>query len=133
MLKLKSVRAARRCLLSTVLWLLVLIAADGTTRAEAQTRRIVGLGATTCQRFNADIGASTSGRREYLAWAQGYMSGILLSRPAGVDDGLDLNPASFNLLEQLKFLEDYCAGNVSMDFADAVEALYKRLRREDKT
>jgi hypothetical protein len=37
------------------------------------------------------------------------------------------------LLNQLKFLEDYCAGNASMDFGDAVEALYKRLRQEGKT
>jgi hypothetical protein len=61
------------------------------------------------------------------------MSGILLGRPAGIDDGLDLDPPTFGLLNQLTFLEDYCAGNASMDFGDAVEALYKRLRREGKT
>lgn len=61
------------------------------------------------------------------------MSGILLGRLLGVDEGLDLDPASFNLLEQLKFLEEYCATNHSMDFADAVEATSKRLRKEGKT
>jgi hypothetical protein len=61
------------------------------------------------------------------------MSGILLSRPLGTDDGLDLNPPNFNLLTQYKFLQDYCAANASKDFADAVEALYKRLRLEGKT
>lgn len=61
------------------------------------------------------------------------MSGILLDRPPATDDGLDLNPTSFNLIQQLTFLEDYCATNVSMDFADSVEALYKWLRHEGKT
>ena len=109
------------------------MATNGAARSEAQTRKIVGMGATTCQRFNADVATHLASRRDYLAWAQGYMSGILLGRPAGVDDGLDLDPTTFSLLNQLKFLEDYCAGNASMDFGDAVEALYKRLRKEGKT
>jgi hypothetical protein len=61
------------------------------------------------------------------------MSGILLGRPPGVDEGLDLNPATFGLVRQLEFLEGHCAGDASADFADAVEALYKRLRKEGKT
>jgi len=71
--------------------------------------------------------------RDYLAWAQGYMSGILVSRPPGVDQGLDLNPASFDMSNQLRFLRDYCRKSASANFADAVEALYKRLREEGKT
>jgi hypothetical protein len=126
-------RTVRRYLWTTVTWAFILIATSGRTPSEAQTRKIVGLGATTCQHFNADVAANPASGRDYLAWAQGYMSGILLSRPAGVDDGLDLSPPTFGLLNQLKFLEDYCTGNASMDFGDAVEALYKRLRREGKT
>jgi hypothetical protein len=61
------------------------------------------------------------------------MSGILLSRPPGVDLGLDLNPSTFDLIHQLHFLANYCAENTSANFADAVEALYKRLRQESKT
>jgi len=133
MLRSKWAGAAHRGLGTTVLWVFVLIATSGTTRSEAPTRKIVGLGATTCQRFNADVATNPGNRRDYLAWAQGYMSGILLGRPAGIDDGLDLDPPTFGLINQLKFLEDYCAGNASMDFGDAVEALYKRLRREGKT
>lgn len=126
----KLARAARRYLWTIVTWAFVVIATNGTTPSEAQTRKIVGLGATTCPHFNADAATNPASRRDYLAWAQGYMSGILLSRPAGIDDGLDLSPPTFSLLSQLKFLEDYCAGNGSMDFGDAVEALYKRLRKE---
>jgi hypothetical protein len=102
-------------------------------RAEAPKAKIVGLGATTCEQFNADVKSKPGVRRDYLAWAQGYMSGILVGRPPSVDQGLDLNPAAFDLVSQLQFLEDHCARNNSADFSDAVEALYKRLRKEGKT
>ena len=101
--------------------------------AEAPKARIVGLGAITCQQFNDDIKANPALRRDYLAWAQGFMSGIILSRPPGVDQGLDLAPKTFDLISQLHFLEDHCARNTAPDFSDAVEALYKRLRLEGKT
>jgi len=73
---------------------IVLIAGDGRreVRAEPQTARIVGLGATPCLQFNEDIRLNPSLQRDYLAWGQGYMSGILVSRPPGVDQGLNLNP-----------------------------------------
>ena len=114
---------------------ITLLAADvwRELRAEAPKAKIVGLGATTCQQFNDDVKSNPLVRRDYLAWAQGFMSGILQSRPPGVDAGLDLNPASFDLINQLRFLEDHCARNTSVDFADAVDALYKRLRKEGKT
>lgn len=102
-------------------------------RAEALKATIVGLGATTCQQFNDDVRSNPLLRRDYLAWAQGFMSGILSSRPPGVDEGLDLAPSTFPLMRQLDFLEDHCARNVSLDFSDAVAALYKRLRQEGKT
>ncbi|MDH6262222.1 hypothetical protein [Bradyrhizobium sp. BR13661] len=119
----------------SALSLVFLLATDasGELRAEARKARIVGLGATTCQRFNDDVRDDPVIRRDYLAWAQGFMSGIILSRPPGVDDGLDLNPATFDLINQLHFLEDHCARNVTSDFSDAVERLYKRLRQEGKT
>ena len=101
--------------------------------AEAPKARIVGLGATSCQHFNDDIKSNPALRRDYLAWAQGFMSGIILSRPPGVDQGLDLAPKTFDLISQLHFLEDHCARNTALDFSDAVEALYKRLRLEGKT
>jgi hypothetical protein len=110
---------------------IVLIAGD--VRAEPQTARIVGLGATSCPQFNEDIRSNPSVQRDYLAWGQGYMSGILVGRPPGVDQGLNLNPPTFDMINQLHFLRDYCAENTSANFADAVEALYKRLRREGKT
>lgn len=117
--------------LSSIAWL----AADAgrELRAEAPKATIVGMGATTCRQFNDDVKANPLVRRDYLAWAQGFMSGILLSRPPGVDEGLDLNPPSFGLIVQLRFVEDQCAKSPSLDFSDVVEALYKRLRQEGKT
>jgi hypothetical protein len=103
------------------------------SHAQTSKARIVGLGATTCQQFNDDIKANPAVRRDYLAWAQGFMSGIILSRPPGVDQGLDLAPKTFDLVSQLHFLEDHCARNASLDFSDAVAGLYKRLRLEGKT
>ena len=103
------------------------------SHAQAPKATIVGLGATTCQQFNDDIKANPALRRDYLAWAQGFMSGIILSRPPGGDHGLDLAPKTFDLVSQLHFLEDHCARNASLDFSNAVEALYKRLRLEGKT
>lgn len=96
--------------------------------AQSTVAKIVGLGAVTCSNFIDDIEMSPALQRDYLAWAQGFMSGILLSRPAGVDEGLDLNPQAFGLLKQLEFLRQNCAENRSRDFADAVVTLYKTLR-----
>jgi len=98
----------------------------------ARTAQIVGLGAGTCRQFTADA-ADPQVRKDYLARAQGFMSGIILSRPPGVDVGLDLNPPTFGLIAQLKFLEEHCARNETSDFSTAVEALYKRLRLEGRT
>lgn len=126
---------AGRLLFVVALSLIAVLAADAwrDLRAEAPKAKIVGLGATTCQRFEDDAKANPAVRRDYLAWAQGFMSGIILSRPPGVDEGLDLAPVTFDLITQLHFLEDHCARNVSLDFSGAVEALYKRLRQEGKT
>lgn len=113
--------------------LLLAVDVERQLQAEGRTANIVGLGAATCQQFSDDVRSSPSVRLDYLAWAQGFMSGVLLSRPHGIDEGLDLNPATFGLINQLQFLEDYCTENSSHDFSDAVEALYKRLRQEGKT
>jgi hypothetical protein len=128
-------RSARACPRLFFVAALCFVAVDASRdlRAEAPKATIVGLGAATCQRFNDDIKSNPLLRRDYLAWAQGFMSGTLSSRPPGVDEGLDLAPPTFDVMRQLQFLEDYCARNVSLDFSDAVTALYKRLREEGKT
>jgi len=73
------------------------VAADASRdlRAQAPKETIVGPGAATCQRVNDDIESNPLLRRDYLAWVQGFMSGILSSRPPGVDEGLNLAPMTF--------------------------------------
>ncbi len=100
--------------------------------AQSSTGRIVGIGAASCPEFLDNIQKTPAMQRDYLAWAQGFMSGILLSRPAGVDEGLALLPPNFGLGEQLGFLRQYCSQNRSGDFPDAVVALYRALRTAGK-
>lgn len=95
-----------------------------------QKQRVVGLGATSCPAFLNDALRKPPIQRDYLAWAQGYMSAILLTRPGTVDDGLDLTPPTFPLLKQLEFLRDFCTKHPDESFPDAVDNLYKRLRQE---
>lgn len=90
--------------------------------------KIVGIGATTCGQFVRDATANPATQRQYLAWLQGYLSGIVIGRPAGVDEGIDLNPKDYPLFAQLKFVRDYCLSAPSASFADAIEALFKELR-----
>ena len=96
--------------------------------AQAQSVKIVGIGAATCMRFSADLAANPVAERDYLAWAQGFMSGALVRAPPSVDEGLDLTPEAFPLRMQAVFLRDYCSQNTTGDFSDAVHALYRRLR-----
>ncbi|HZS56777.1 MAG TPA: hypothetical protein VFA65_20390 [Bryobacteraceae bacterium] len=96
----------------------------------ASRQKVVGLGAASCDQFISDATKNPSIQRDYLAWAQGYMSAILLTRPGKVDDGLDLAPPTFPLLKQLEFLRDYCRTHSDGQFPEAVEGLYKALRKE---
>ena len=96
----------------------------------AESIKIVGLGAIDCGQFIKEIDQNPALQRDYLAWAQGLMSGILISRPAGVDEGLDLTPSSFPLRKQLDFLRAYCTQQPAANFEDSVLELYKRLRKQ---
>ena len=73
--------------------------------------------------------ATPDAQRDYLAWAQGFMSAILLTRPAGVDEKVDLLPPSLPLLKQLEFLHDQCWKSPQGSFSEAVEYLYRHLRQ----
>jgi hypothetical protein len=98
--------------------------------AQQPSAKVVGIGAAPCSEFLQSAKANPAVQRDYLAWAQGFMSGVLLTRPAGVDEGLDLSPPTTPLLQQLEFLKTHCTENSSGDFTDAVVALYKKLRNK---
>ena len=97
------------------------------TSAFAQTAKIVGTGAVSCIRFNQAVDAAPQSMREYFAWAQGYMSGVMMRSPAGVDDALDLSSNALPIVEQMRFVRRYCALHVDGEYADAIQALYHAL------
>lgn len=96
--------------------------------ANAQSVKIVGIGGATCQEYLGEIRNRPDIEKNYFAWAQGYMSGLLVRAPAGKDEGLDLAPPAFPLLKQADFLRSYCSKSQSEDFSDAVNNLYRTLR-----
>lgn len=129
-----SSRRIRRLLIrwaAGMLFLAITGSLSGALAASSKSK-VVGLGAVTCQRFKDDVKSNAILRRDYMAWAQGFMSGKLASQPGGVDDQLNLNPVTYDLVNQLHFLEDHCSQNESLRFSDAVTALYERLRKESK-
>lgn len=100
----------------------------GAFPAHGQTAKIVGLGASTCARFNQETSGNLALQRDYFAWAQGFMSGALIRAPEGVDEDLDLTPPSMPLQTQAGFLRAFCEKNPEQDYMEAVRALYHRLR-----
>lgn len=96
----------------------------------AQNVKIVGLGASKCDKFISDTQGNDATEKQYFAWAQGFMNGALVRAPAGVDDGLDLLPQKFAVLSQMIYLKNWCLANQNSDFSDASFALFKELRAQ---
>ncbi len=99
--------------------------------ASAQVK-VVGVGASTCQQYLSEVRDNLALEREYISWAQGYMSGLLIRAPAGVDESLDLNPPGYPLLRQAEYLRNFCATQPKADFPEAVQELYRTLRTVQK-
>ncbi|MCR4524429.1 MULTISPECIES: hypothetical protein [Bosea] len=97
-------------------------------QAEAQSVKIVGIGASSCQYFLRETDGKPEVEKNFFAWAQGYMSGLLLRAPPGKDEDLDLAPDLYPLLKQAEFLRNFCTRNPDVDFSDGVNNLYRMLR-----
>ena len=108
--------------------LVLTLAVLGSSPVGAQSVKIVGIGASPCMTFLQQASADPRAGREYMAWAQGYMSGLLVRAPEGKDENLDLAPPTFPLRKQAEFLRIFCEKNRGAEFSDAVESLYKTLR-----
>jgi hypothetical protein len=102
----------------------------GSSSASPRIVHIIGLGATSCSKFIAEITQRPSLQRDYFAWAQGLMSGVVLVRPPLNGEKLDLVSPSFPLLKQVAFLRQYCEKHPSNGFVDAVRALFRVLAHE---
>ena len=99
-------------------------------RSQPTKVKIAGLGATTCAEFAAHVAKDPTAQRDYFAWAQGFMSGILVAMPTGVDESLDLKAPTYPLMRQIEYLLNYCRQRPSEDYSDAVVDLYGVLRKE---
>lgn len=97
--------------------------------AQAKSVKIVGVAATTCTAFNEQVAREPVAERDYVAWAQGFMSGLIIRAPAGIDEDLDLLPPTFPLSRQTEFLRAYCRDNPDRDYTDGVLDLYRLLRK----
>lgn len=119
-------RSSTRTTLLAIAFSLVGYLPSGT--AEAESVKIVGIGAASCQDFLGEIRGRPDVEKNFFAWAQGYMSGLLIRAPAGKDEGLDLTPPEFPLVKQAEFLRTYCSRHLGEDFTVAVNTLYRTLR-----
>jgi hypothetical protein len=72
--------------------------------AYGQHVKIVGIGASSCAHFSKGVARNSQVERDYFAWAQGFMSAVLLSAPKGQDESLDLSPEVFPIQRQASFL-----------------------------
>ena len=86
-----------------------------------------GAGTLTCFQFATAYGENQAAEHRFFAWAQGYMSGLSSSRTDKAN--IDLEPDSFDEVDQLDFLLSYCAANPSRTYASGVERLYERIQR----
>lgn len=123
-----SIQRTFRPALAAWLSTLAVLGVVAAGRAQAETAHIVGIGAASCTRFNEEVARNPPVERDYVAWAQGFMSGVLIRAPAGVDENLDLLPPTYPLQRQADFLRSFCRNNPDRDYSDGVLDLYRLLR-----
>jgi hypothetical protein len=118
------------CLKSPRIWALCAVATGPLflAQAKAQSVKIVGIGSSSCGYFLRETDGRSDVEKNFFAWAQGYMSGLLLRAPPGKDEELDLAPDAYPLLKQVEFLRNFCTRNPDADFSDGVNDLYRMLR-----
>jgi hypothetical protein len=93
----------------------------------AQPVEIAGIGVTRCHDFIQQVGRDPAVEGDYFAWAQGFMSGVLLRGRPGQDESLKLVPSQLPPEQQRQFLLDYCKHNPLRYYFHATAALYQRL------
>jgi hypothetical protein len=86
-----------------------------------------GLGASSCLKFALDYTRSPPSEEQYFVWAQGYMSAIMMMAPGGIDDDLNLLPASYPKERQMAWIRGVCAQDPQRSFGHAARVLYRHL------
>jgi hypothetical protein len=100
---------------------------SGSQAGSAQPVEIAGVGVTRCHEFNQQVDRDPAVEDYYFAWAQGFMSGVLLRGRPGQDESLTLVPSQLPPEQQRQFLRDYCKRNPLRYYFHATAALYQRL------
>lgn len=94
----------------------------------AGATEIVGLGSQPCKEFmNVARSGQSPQAASYLAWSQGFMSAVNLSRNQRKLQPKKFNQTKFTPEQQLATLSAYCQKNRESSFASAVITLYRRL------
>jgi hypothetical protein len=106
---------------------LVVAAVDVSPSSYADQVFAAGMGTIFCGAFNIAIQYDKSEGTEetFFVWAQGFMSGLNVGAPPGIN--VRLVPEQFNSDRQKAFLRDYCAKNPNNKLHDGVRALYFKL------
>jgi hypothetical protein len=86
-----------------------------------------GPGASSCLKFALDYTRNPVSEEQYFIWAQGYMSAIVMMAPGGMDDNLDLMPASYMKDSQKARIRSICAQDPQRSYGHAVRGLYRHL------
>ena len=86
-----------------------------------------GLGASSCLKFALDYTRNPPLEEQYFIWAQGYMSAIAMMAPRGIDDDLDLSPASYPKESQMAWIRSVCTQDPQRSYGHAVRVLYRHL------
>lgn len=87
----------------------------------------VGPGASSCLKFALDYTRNSPSEEQYYIWAQGYMSAIAIMAPRGIDDDLDLLPASYPKESQMAWIRSVCTQDPQRSYGHAVRVLYRHL------
>ena len=104
----------------------IVLVALGTTRATAQESRaaLMGVGATPCAEFTQEYRRNPSGADAvFFSWAQGFMSGLNMTRIALKRPLSDLS--AWSVPEQQARLRQLCDKSPLLPYAYAVEDLMK--------
>jgi hypothetical protein len=86
-----------------------------------------GPGASSCLKFALDYTRMALSEEQYFIWAQGYMSAIMMMAPGGVDDNLNLLPASYPKATQMAWIRGVCAQDPQRSYGHTIRALYRHL------
>jgi hypothetical protein len=94
-------------------------------RAETDTALVAGLGNTPCSDF---VKADAAGRAAYVAWAEGYMSGVNANIQQYQDTPIPLFGAdTMSAEQQLAYMLDHCKISPDAPFFSAAGDLFSAL------